>query len=214
MSNILYAAQEKYLKKFKSTNDSLIDNMEDYAKKNKVPILSWDSAAFLEQLIQIYQPKKVLELGTAIAYSSIRIARNLGKTGMIDTIEKSKDNLDRARKNVKKSGLNKKINIIFGDALEIMPKIKNKYDFIFLDADKEDYIKLFNYSMLLLKKGGVLFVDNLLWHGYAASSKVPPAQKKSTSNIRDFNEKFTSHPNLNATILPVGDGIGLGIKIR
>jgi len=214
MSGILYSSQIKYLKKFKKENDLLIVQMEDYAKKNEIPILAWNSAAFLEQLIQISQPKHVLELGTAIAYSTIRIARNLGKNSIIDTIEKSKDNFKQATKNVNKSGYGKKINLLFGDALNIMPKLKNKYDFIFLDADKEDYNKLFNYSIILLKKDGILFVDNLLWHGYAAVSRVPPAQKILTNNIREFNKIFTSHPNLNATILPIGDGIGLGVKLQ
>lgn len=214
MSGILYSSQLKYLKKFKKEDDLLIVQMENYAKKNEIPILAWNSAVFLEQLIQISRPKHVLELGTAIAYSTIRIARNLGKNNIIDTIEKSKDNFKQATKNVKKSRLGKKINLLFGDALDIMPKLKNKYDFIFLDADKGDYNKLFNYSIILLKKDGILFVDNLLWHGYAAVSRVPPAQKILANNIREFNQIFTSHPNLNATILSIGDGIGLGVKLR
>ena len=94
-----------------------------------------------------------------------------------------------------------------------MPRLKKKYDLIFLDADKEDYKKLFDYSMILLKRGGTLIVDNLLWHGYAASSRVPSNYKKSTSYIRNFNKLFMNQPNLNSVILPVGDGIGLGVKI-
>ncbi len=138
---------------------------------------------------------------------------NLSKKGSVHTIEKSKDNLELAKKNVEASGLSDKIQILFGDALEIMPALAKKYDFIFLDADKEDYKTLFDYSMILLKKGGIIFVDNLLWHGWAASRRVPVKHKSSTAKIRDFNKLFMAQTNLKSTILPIGDGIGLGIKI-
>lgn len=91
--------------------------------------------------------------------------------------------------------------------------MNKKYDLIFLDADKEDYKRLFEYSIILLKKGGIIFIDNLLWHGYAASKEVPKEFKNSTKLIREFNKLFTSQANLKTSILPIGDGIGLGIKI-
>ena len=94
-----------------------------------------------------------------------------------------------------------------------MPRFDKKFDLIFLDADKEDYKRLFDYSIILLKKGGLIFVDNLLWHGYAASKSVPIKYKTSTKIIREFNILFTSTENLQTTILPVGDGVGIGIKI-
>lgn len=212
MNKILRPEQEKYLHKFLKEKDPLICEMEDYAKENNVPILSKDSAAFLEMQIRITNPARVLELGTAIAYSSIRIARNLKKKSIVYTIEKSKDNIKTAQKNIAKSGLEDKISIIEGNALNLMPKLNKKFDFIFLDADKTDYKKLFDYSLILLKKGGVIFIDNLLWKGYTASSKIPPEYRNSTRIIRDFNAIFTSQANLITTILPIGDGIGLGIK--
>ena len=213
MDNILYSSQKKYLEKFLRNDDPLISDMEIFAKKNKVPILRKDSAEFLEVITKMIKPKFVLELGTAIAYSSIRIARNLDDKSVVYTIEKSKDNLTIAKENIKKSGLHEKINLIFGNALEVLQKLDKKFDLIFLDADKSDYQHLFDQSMPLLKKGGVIFIDNLLWHGYAASSKVPVEQKLSTKIIREFNEMFTSQPKLKTTILPIGDGIGIGIKI-
>ena len=213
MSNILKPEQEDYLSKFIMQEDPLLTEMEDFAHKNNVPILSKDSAEMLELLIRLVNPKRVLELGTAIAYSSIRIAKNLRKKGIVYTIEKSKDNAKLAKKNIAKSGLEEKINLIVGNALDEMPKFDKKFDFIFLDADKTDYKKLFEYSLVLLKKGGVIFVDNLLWHGFAAAAKVPENQINSTQIIREFNQFFISCPGLKTTILSVGDGIGLGIKI-
>jgi predicted O-methyltransferase YrrM len=131
---------------------------------------------------------------------------------MIHSIEKSEDNIKIALENIEKSGLSKKIKLIQGDALTVMPQLGKKYDFIFLDADKEDYKRLFDYSMILLRKGGVIVVDNLLWSGYAASNRVPAKYSKSTKHIREFNNIFILQQNLDSIIIPIGDGLGLGIK--
>ncbi|MHB1686974.1 MAG: O-methyltransferase [Ignavibacteriaceae bacterium] len=213
MSKIIYPSQLKYLQSFQTEADPLILELEDYAEKNRVPILSKDSARFLEILITMTNPKRVLELGTAIAYSSIRIARNLKKKGIVHTIEKSEDNIKLAKENITKAGLDDKIILMTGNAFDVMPRLDKKYDFIFLDADKSDYKRLFDYCLILLKKGGIIFVDNLLWSGYAASSRVPAEQKTATKHIREFNQIFTSQKSLRTTILSIGDGIGLGIKI-
>lgn len=213
MTEIIHAEQTEYLRKLRSEEDPLICEMEKFAADNKIPILDWKSAEFLEQLILMRKPKKVLEIGTAIAYSSIRIARQLRKGASLDTIEKSKQNIKLAEGFVKRAKLVPVINIIEGDALKIMPGLDKVYDFIFLDADKQDYKELFGYSLMLLKKSGVIFVDNLLWHGYAAAKSVPASYRTSTKIIREFNKIFLNNSTLNAAILPVGDGIGLGIKI-
>ena len=177
MSKILYSSQEKYLNELRYESDELLLQMEAFAKEKSIPILEWKSAEFLEQLVLASSPKRVLEIGTAIAYSTIRIARLLKKKSIIDTIEKSKDNIKLAENYIKKSKLGDKINLHEGDAFDVMPNLDKKYDMIFLDADKEDYEKLFYYSIMLLRKGGMIVVDNLLWHGYAAASKVPPKYK-------------------------------------
>jgi predicted O-methyltransferase YrrM len=212
MGKILSLAQEKYLNQFRKEDNTLILEIEEYARGHRVPILSWQSADFLEILIKMTRPKRVLELGTAVAYSSIRIARNLKKKSMLHTIEKSKDNIAVAKVNINKSGLGDKIEIFEGDALNIMPRLDKKYDFIFLDADKEDYLPLFNYSLVLLKKNGIIFIDNLLWHGYAAVKKIPSNYSGSANHIKEFNQIFFSQKNLKTTIIPVGDGIGIGVK--
>jgi predicted O-methyltransferase YrrM len=135
------------------------------------------------------------------------------KKGMLHTIEKSKDNIVLAKAYIKRSGAEEKIKILAGNATEIMPKLEKKYDFIFLDADKNEYSKLFKLSLLLLKKGGVIMVDNLLWHGQAAAEKVPAKYKTSTEYIRNFNKEFMANPGLKSSIIPVGDGLGIGVKI-
>jgi len=212
MDKIILSNQLEYLSSFRKSPDTLTEEMEAFAKEHNVPILSWQSAEFLEQLVVLKNPRRVLELGTAIAYSTIRIARQLKGKSVIHSIEKSSDNISIAKDFISKSGLTAKIKLLEGDAVNVMPQLKKKYDIIFLDADKEDYKRLFDYSLVLLRKGGLLVVDNLLWHGYAASTRVPSQFKESTNHIREFNLLFMNQPNLKTTIIPVGDGIGLGVK--
>ena len=213
MDKIILLNQLEYLSSFRKSPDTLIEEMESYAKEHNVPILSWQSAEFLEQLVILKNPRRVLELGTAIAYSTIRIARQLKGKSVVHSIEKSSDNISVAKDFISKSGLTAKIRLLEGDAVNVMPQLKKKYDIIFLDADKEDYKRLFDYSLVLLRKDGLLVVDNLLWHGYAASTRVPSNYKESTNHIREFNLLFMNQPNLKTSIIPVGDGIGLGVKI-
>ncbi len=210
---IVYPNQLEYLSTLRGGINPLINEMEQFAASKKIPILDWKAAELLEQCILLYRPKRVLEIGTAIAYSSIRMARILSKDGIVDTIEKSKDNIKLASNYIKRANLDSKINLIEGNAFDIMPKLKVKYDFIFLDADKQDYEKLFYSSLTLLKTGGVIFVDNLLWHGFAAAKRIPDSYKKSTQQVREFNKLFMNQHKLKATILPIGDGIGLGVKL-
>lgn len=212
MSNIIYPVQMRYLEGFRDEKNPLILEMEEYAMDNNVPILSWQSAELLEQLVKIIKPRRVLEIGMAIGYSTIRIARNLPRKSIVNTIEKSRENIEKAQDFISRSGQANKIEILEGDALKIMPRLDKKYDFIFLDADKQDYKRLFDYSVILLKRGSVIFIDNLLWHGYAAAKSIPSSHRVSTKHIRDFNKMFMYQRNLTTTVLPVGDGIGLGIK--
>ncbi len=212
MSKILYPLQEKYLSSFCEEHDKLMKSMQDFALVNNVPILNKHAAQFIEQLILIKRPKRVLELGTAIAYTAIRIARLLNNNSLIDTIEKSKDNVKIAGRYISNSGVASKINLLFGEAGDLLTGLNYKYDIIFLDADKEDYSNLFSLSLPLLRKNGIYIIDNLLWQGYAAASRVPKKFKSSTKHIREFNKIFTTTESLQTAIYPIGDGLGIGIK--
>jgi predicted O-methyltransferase YrrM len=204
----------EYLEKNRKPTTDLEREMEEFAKSNKIPILDYKSAELLELLIELKQPRFALEIGTAIAYSSIKIANKMPKDGVLDTIEKSKDNLALAHNFIKKAELTNKINVIFDNALTILAKSDKKYDFIFLDADKQDYEKLFYLSLPLLNTNGIIFIDNLLWKGYVAENleDVPTSFRTSTEQVMSFNKIFLGEKSLNSQIFPIGDGIGIGIK--
>lgn len=212
MNGIILKSQIEYISSFRKEPDDLMKEMELYAKEHSIPILFWQSAEFIEQLVKIKNPRRVLELGTAIAYTTIRVARLLKGKSVIHTIEKSTENIQLAKEYISKSGMVNKIKLLEGDAVNVMPQLKKKYDLIFLDADKEDYKRLFDYSLVLLRRGGIMVIDNLLWHGYAASARVPIKYKESTNHIREFNKIFMNQPNLKTLIIPLGDGLGIGIK--
>lgn len=213
MAGILFPEQKTYLEKLRKENREILFELEKYALENSIPIINWNAAELLEQLIAIHKPKRVLELGTAIGYSAIRMAYQLTPGATIDTIELSKHSVPIAEANIKKTGFEDVIKIHFGAAEKIIDILEPAYDFIFLDVDKKDYETLLSRALKLLNKGGVLFVDNLLWQGYAADDDVPEKYKVSSEQIRNFNLLFKSEETLQTTILPVGDGVGIGIKI-
>lgn len=213
MQGILYPEQQDYIESLRTQPSGLIAEMEAFATDKKIPILHWQSAALLEYIIKSSGYLKILEIGTAIAYSSIRMALQTGYAGKIDTIEKSRDNIKLASQFVKRSAYENNISLLEGDALDILPEITDSYDLVFLDADKEDYAALYKLSAPLVSPGGTIFIDNLLWHGYAASKEIPPKYTRSSELIRNFNEIFLADKRFNSMIYPIGDGLGIGIRI-
>lgn len=212
--NILDSSIEKYLVSVSTTTDALLTDMEIFASENNIPILDKNSIRFLEILVKSTKPKSVLEIGTAIGYSTIRIVKCLSDDCKITTIEKSGDNIVHAKKYFARASVENKIDLLFGDAKNILPEIRTKFDLIFLDADKKDYVELFNLSLPLLSVGGIYIADNLLWGGYIAKAQVPKKEKPATERIKKFNEIFLATEKLNSTILPIGDGIGFGVKVK
>ncbi|MCC6549727.1 MAG: O-methyltransferase [Ignavibacteriaceae bacterium] len=212
MSGFLTKETEHYLEELFRQTDPLLKEMEQFAREKRIPIIEPGGAAFLDIYLRSLKPKKFLELGTAIGYSAIIAANALPDDARIVTIEKSADNLVLARKYINRSGFQNKITIAEGEAKELLRGYLAEWDCIFIDADKEDYDELFELSLPLLREGGVILIDNLLWHGYTASSEVPASYVRSTEIIRAFNKKLASGDAYHFTIVPAGDGIGVVIK--
>lgn len=212
MSGFLTKETEHYLAELFKQTDPLLKEMEQFACENRIPIIEPGGAAFLDIYLRSLKPKNYLELGTAIGYSAIVAAKALPNDARIVTIEKSADNLVLAKKYLNRSGFQNKITIAEGEAKELLKGYLAEWDCIFIDADKEDYDELFELSLPLLREGGVILIDNLLWHGYTASSEVPASYVRSTEIIRAFNTKLASGDAYHFTIVPAGDGIGVVIK--
>ena len=166
---------------------------------------------FLAIISKLTKPLNVLEVGTYTGYSTLCIAEGLKPGGMIHTIDKNEELLEIQNKYFEKSGLKNQIRQYTGNALTIIPKLKIEFDLIFLDADKENYVKYLELISPILKPGGVLLTDNVLWHGKILESSNN--QDRITRLIDSFNKKILENKSLKTVMLPLRDGISLTIKL-
>ena len=166
---------------------------------------------FLSMISKIIKPKKILEIGTFTGYSTLCLAEGLETEGEIDTIDNNYELKKIQNYFFNLSKLQDKINQFTCDAIEILPKLKDKYDLIFLDADKKNYLNYLNLIVPLLSKKGVLISDNVLWSGKVIS--VNENNDSETEILKKFNHKLSNHKNLETVLLPIRDGISLSMKI-
>ena len=166
---------------------------------------------FLSIISKIIRPKKILEIGTFTGYSTLCLAEGLEKEGRIDTIDNNYELKKIQNYFFNLSKLEDQINQFTCDAIEILPKLKDKSDLIFLDADKKNYLNYLNLLVPLLSKKGVLISDNVLWSGKVIS--VNNNNDLETEVLKKFNKKLSNHKNLETVLLPVRDGISLSMKI-
>ncbi len=187
--------------------DEIIIEMEKYAKENNVPIVTKEVAEYLRFLVETYKSKRILEIGTAIGYSGAIIAKAAIKNqGSLTTIEISEDSYNIAKKNFAKLNLSN-VKQILGDAKEKILQLDEEYDFIFIDAAKGQYKYFFDEAYKLLKKDGIILIDNIMFRGYVYQDEYPKRYKTLVKKLNEFiNYLYENH---NFVLLPFGDGIGL-----
>ncbi len=202
---------DSYLHKVTPTRDPVLRSMEQYARKNKFPIIGPLVGRFLYQLAIMNNAGKVLELGSGYGYSAYWFSKAMGKNGSIIMTDSYAPNKDRAFDYFKKGKLKSKFDFRLGDAIEIAEGIKGKFDIILNDIDKQDYPRTIDLAHRLLKKGGVFVTDNIIWSGRVYDSK---AKDKATKGIRRFTKGLYADERFFTTILPVRDGISVAIKLK
>lgn len=187
--------------------DQLILNMEEYARAHNVPIVTKEVAKYLEFMADMNKSKNILEIGTAIGYSGIIMARVAKKyEGNLTTIEIDETRYIEAKENFEKAGLDN-VHQILGDGLEEIKKLEYGYDFIFIDAAKGKYKEFFEDSYKLLSEGGLIFIDNIMFRGYLYK-EYPKRFKTIVRKLDEFIDYlYENYPSF--TLLPFGDGIGL-----
>ncbi|HET9526941.1 MAG TPA: O-methyltransferase [Pyrinomonadaceae bacterium] len=205
---ILQREQAEYLDRLLPEGDIFLREMEAYAAKHKVPIADREVAAFIEITARASGAKRALEIGMAIGYSVVHLARGMGDGGMVVTIEPNDEMIKAAGDYLERTGLNDRVRIERGKALDVMPRLNETFDLLFIDAVKEEYKQYLDLGLPKLRSGGVVIVDNLLWGGKVASDN----SDTSTVALREFNKYFVNHPQLRAIVLPVGDGLGYAVK--
>lgn len=203
----LKEANEYIISKIKE-NDELILEMEKYAREYNVPIVTKEVAEYLKFIVKSNGIKNILEVGTAIGYSGILMAKEIEKNGgKLYTIEIDEERYNLAQENFKKSGLNNIVSIK-GDAVEEIKKINEKFDFVFIDASKGHYMEFFEDSYKLLNKDGIIFIDNIMFRGYLYK-EYPKRFKTIVRRLNEFIEYLYSRDGGEFVLLPFGDGIGL-----
>ena len=189
--------------------ENKLEKIKQKALDEHIPIIMDDTLIEIEKRMKELKPTKILEIGTAVGYSAICFSNFLGDNGKIDTIERDIDRANEAIENIKIMELENKINVIIGDAVEILPTLDEKYDMIFIDAAKGKYPFFLKESLRLLADNGTIFADNILYKGYVMSDYNKHKQRTAVRNLREYIAEVTQNPNLETEILKVGDGLGI-----
>lgn len=210
MKDLLDNNLQMFIKSLLPDRDNLLFKMEAYAEEHHVSIVEPEVGQLLNILVNLTKPKKILEVGTAIGYSTIWMARGLPEDSKITTIELLPQRLQIALENFQKAGVTDRIKVINGDVKEIIYKLNDSYDFIFLDAAKGQYPEFLNLTSKLLKPGGLLVADNVLLNGWVIDLNYPERRKKTmVYRMRDFLENLKDNQDFISSIIPLGDGVAL-----
>ncbi|MBH0168730.1 O-methyltransferase [Fictibacillus sp. 18YEL24] len=205
----------QYIEKIIPTRSEQVLKMEQYAKEHNVPIMDLTGMETLLSYVRLKKPKRILEVGTAIGYSAIRMALACENAEII-SIERDEERYNIAKDNVRSFHLESRINLLLGDANELQSQVEKyaPYDFIFIDAAKGQYQNFFDHYSSMLSPDGIIVTDNVLFRGYVADESGLESRRLRSlvKKIRSFNEYMMQHPDYQSSILPVGDGMMVSIR--
>jgi caffeoyl-CoA O-methyltransferase len=202
-----------YLERIHRPPAPLLLELEQLGRADGIPIVSRETGRLLSTLVHAMQANRILEIGTAYGYSTLWMALALPPAGRIWTIDPDRERTEIANGFLKRAGKDDAVDIINQPALDVLKTFPQRnLDIVFIDAVKTEYADYLEASVPLLKRSGLVVVDNLLWSGRAAAD---PGKSDSaeTKAIRAFNKIFLNHPQLDATIIPLGDGTGIGARL-
>ena len=203
-----------YIHSLESQNSEVLTKIEQSAIKDNVPIIRKEMESFLRVMLEISKPLNVLELGCAIGYSAILMSEYLPEGGHITTIENYDKRIVEAKANIEMAGLSSKITLLEGDAMEVMKDLESeKYDFVFMDAAKAQYINFLPEVMRLMKPGAILIADNVLQDGDIIESRFGIERRNRTihSRMREYLYQLKNMEEFHTTIVPIGDGITVSV---
>ena len=203
-----------YINSLYRGNTQFLDDLEKEAKKKQIPVIRKDTQAFLRFIIAEHNPQNILEIGAAVGFSAIFMAEYSSDKCRIRTIENYNKRVDPARKNIEKSGFSHKIELIEGDAAEVLPALQEGFDMIFIDAAKAQYPFYLKEADRLLIPGGIIVADNCLQEGDILESRFAVERRNRTihKRMREFLKEVTASENFTSAVLPIGDGIAVAIK--
>ena len=203
-----------YIRSLEVPESAVIEAIEQEALRDRVPIIRKEMQSFLKVMLMIKRPMRILEVGAAVGFSSILMSEYMPEGGHITTIENYDKRIPIARANFKRAGKEEQIDLIEGDALEVMHGLEGPYDLIFVDAAKGQYIHYLPEVMRLLGTDGVLVSDNVLQEGDIIESRFAVERRNRTihSRMREYLYELKHHDQLQTSIIPLGDGVALSVK--
>lgn len=214
MGQIVPDLVERYLASLNRQRDPVLDGVARAGAEQHLPIVDAEVGALLRVLAVAVGATRILEIGTAIGYSTIWLAGALPPGGMLFTMEINPERAREARANIARADLTDRVMVMIGDAQQLLAKVAGPFDFIFQDGDKRLYAPTLDRLVGLLRPGGLLVTDNALWDGevvpgYAAS---PRRSAEDTRAIADYNERLNAHPLMMTSTVPLRDGVAISVK--
>lgn len=205
-----------FIHSLETENSEILEQVEKEALDSYVPIIRKEMQSFLKVLLAMKKPKRILEVGTAVGFSALLMSEYAPADCQITTIEKYEKRIPIARENFKRAGKETQITLLEGDAMEILKGLTGSFDFIFMDAAKGQYIYYLPEVLRLLEKDGVLVSDNVLQEGEIIESRFAVERRNRTihSRMREYLYELKHHPLLETSIIPLGDGVSVSIKVR
>jgi len=215
MGQIVHDVVEAYLDGLNARGDAVLRAIEEEGRDKGLPLVQPASARLLRALVIASGARRVLEVGTCIGYSAIWMAQALPAEGRLITLENDADRAAVARSNIERAGLAERVSVIVGDASRYLHKVAGPFDVVFQDSDKKLYEPMLDRLVALLRPGGVLATDNVLWNGEVVEGYVSPPRRdpEDTAALRRYNARLASDTRLLTTFLPVGDGVALSVKL-
>lgn len=204
-----------YIRSLMKEEKNDLGKIECEARQNHVPIIKSETKELLKTLVLLKRPMKILEVGAAVGFSSLYMNEYQPKGGTVVTIERNEKRILKAKENIQIMKKEGQIKLLEGDAVEILKELKGTFDFVFVDAAKGQYIHFLDDVLRLLAPEGIMVSDNVLQNGDIAKSRYAIERRDRTihKRMRDFLYTIKNHPQLETTILPVGDGVAISIKI-
>lgn len=205
---------DQYINRLLAKNDT-IHELKTKMMEREIPVVTDEALRLIETVMRAADVQSVLEIGTAVGVSSMFFASFMGKQGTITTIERDDYSYMQALKNIEQMGFRDQIQVIHADAMQLLTEMDASYDMIFLDGAKAHYIHMLDDCVRLLRPGGILFADNVLFRGMV-SGEEPMRRRKITivKRMRVFLESLCERTDLTTTILPIGDGVSFSVKIK
>lgn len=195
-------------------NEEELKIVKEKALENHIPIIMDDTLEKIEEILKEEKPKRILEIGTAIGYSATMFAKYTDEDCIIDTIEIDEERAKEAKENIEKIGVANRINIIVGNAVDILPTISQEYDIVFIDAAKGKYPVFLENAIRLIKNGGLILADNILYKGYVMSDYNKHKQRTAVRHLREYIQEITEDEKLESEILEIGDGLAITRVIK